>query len=119
VATQATRTGRTGTDGRYTVLFAGGGGDYVVTITSIGWTPARLRVERIGDEAVLVANARMERLVVSLEAVKVEAEPLNGLGWIFMIASLIFVVGLTVWCYYRVLKAPAAVPEPAKDFHSA
>ena len=24
-------------------------------------------------------------------------------GWIFMIASLGFVVGLTVWCFYKVM----------------
>jgi len=44
---------------------------------------------------------------------------LNVLGWIFMITSLAFVVGLTAWCYLRVLTTPDEVPEPAKDFHSA
>lgn len=27
-------------------------------------------------------------------------------GWLTMILSLVFVWGLTLWCYYRVLTAP-------------
>jgi len=44
---------------------------------------------------------------------------LTPVGWILMIASLTFVVGLTAWCYKRVLGAPKEVPDRAKDFHSA
>ena len=44
---------------------------------------------------------------------------MEPLGWIFMIASLSFVWGLTIWCFYRVLNAPEAPPEPAREFHSA
>ena len=29
---------------------------------------------------------------------------MNPLGWIFMVTSLTFVWGLTIWCFYRVLK---------------
>jgi hypothetical protein len=28
-------------------------------------------------------------------------------GWILMIASISFVIGLTAWCYYCVLTSPA------------
>jgi hypothetical protein len=43
------------------------------------------------------------------------------LGWVFLIVSLAFVWGLTMWCYYRVLNLPPGhdVAEPAKDFRSA
>ena len=44
------------------------------------------------------------------------------LGWTFLVASLTFVWGLTLWCFYRVLTLPPPeqeVPEPVKDFHSA
>ncbi len=37
-------------------------------------------------------------------------------GWLTMILSLVFVWGLTAWCYYRVLTAPPedeVVPPPA------
>ena len=35
-------------------------------------------------------------------------------GWIFMIGSIAFVVGLTGYCFYRVLTAPSA----AEDLHA-
>ncbi len=41
------------------------------------------------------------------------------IGWIMMICSLTFVVGLTAWCYWRVLSLPPEDSKPAKDFHSA
>jgi hypothetical protein len=47
---------------------------------------------------------------------------MSALGWIFMLASLAFVWGLTLWCFYRVLTLPPEekeIPEPVKDFHSA
>ena len=40
-------------------------------------------------------------------------------GWIFMLSSLAFVWGLTLWCFKRVLSAPTDPAEPVKDFHSA
>jgi hypothetical protein len=33
-------------------------------------------------------------------------------GWIFMIGSIVFVVSLTAWCYYRVLTTPGESTEP-------
>lgn len=44
---------------------------------------------------------------------------MTTLGWIFMIGSLASVWSLVAWCYYRILRAPGKVPEPAKHFHSA
>jgi hypothetical protein len=40
-------------------------------------------------------------------------------GLISMVLSLIFVVGLVSWCYFRVLTAPTAPPEEPEHFHSA
>lgn len=34
------------------------------------------------------------------------------LGWIFLVTSMAFVWGLTGWCYYRVLAAPADAEGP-------
>lgn len=46
---------------------------------------------------------------------------MTALGWIFLVSSLAFVWGLTMWCYYKVLNLPPdhEVAEPAKDFRSA
>jgi hypothetical protein len=40
-------------------------------------------------------------------------------GFVSMALSLVFVVSLVGWCYYRVLTAPEQPPEQSKDFHSA
>jgi hypothetical protein len=41
------------------------------------------------------------------------------LGWIFMLSSVSFVWGLTLWCFKRVLTAPKEPAEAVKEFHSA
>lgn len=40
-------------------------------------------------------------------------------GFLSMVFSLVFVVGLCSWCYYRVLTAPSPPAEPFDEFHSA
>jgi hypothetical protein len=44
---------------------------------------------------------------------------MTALGWVFLIASLVFVVALTGWCYYKVLSVQEDPPDPVKDFHNA
>jgi hypothetical protein len=33
---------------------------------------------------------------------------MTALGWIFMLASITFVISLVSWCFYRVLQCPSA-----------
>ena len=44
------------------------------------------------------------------------AEPINGLGWIFMHFSVGFVVILTAWCFTKVLGSPKDEAEPPGGF---
>jgi hypothetical protein len=44
---------------------------------------------------------------------------MNAWGWLFMITSLGFVWGLTIWCFYKVVTSPEPPPEPVTDFRSA
>ena len=44
---------------------------------------------------------------------------MTPLGWIFLVTSLAFVWGLTLWCFYKVLSFKEEPPQPVKDFHSA
>ncbi len=37
---------------------------------------------------------------------------MTSLGWTFLIVSLVFVWGLTGWCFYRVLTAPGEIERP-------
>lgn len=70
---QTSRNTKTGKDGRYTIIFAGGGGDYMMAFTTIGFAPSRFEVKREVDEDVLVGNVTLSHTAVSLDAVRVTA----------------------------------------------
>ena len=55
------RTARTDRNGRFTITFPGGEGDYFVTVTSIGYAPKRFEVKRTADQDILVADVRAAR----------------------------------------------------------
>lgn len=44
---------------------------------------------------------------------------MTPMGWLFLLASLSFVWGLALWCFYKVLSFHEEPPEPVKKFHSA
>ena len=58
------RTTRTNSDGRYTITFPGGDGDYWMTVAAIGYTPRRFELKRVADEAVLIADARLATITL-------------------------------------------------------
>lgn len=66
------RTARTNSDGRYTITFPGGDGDYWMTVAAIGFTPRRFELKRVADEAVLIADARLSTLV--LDTINITAD---------------------------------------------
>ncbi len=70
---QTSRTAKTNKDGRFSILFDGGGGDYMMSYTSIGFQPSRFEVRREIDEDILIADAAMSKSAVALEAVRVQA----------------------------------------------
>ena len=70
---QTSRTAKTNKDGRFTIVFNGGGGDYMMSYTTIGFQPTRFEVRREIDEDILVADATMGKTAVSLDAVRVTA----------------------------------------------
>ena len=65
------RTAVTDQNGRFTVTFPGGDGDYMVTYAAIGFTAKRFEIKRAADEDILVADARMSSAGTLLDAVKV------------------------------------------------
>src|SRR5689334_12414802 len=44
------RNTKTNKDGRFSIIFAGGGGDYMMSYTGIGFQPSRFEVKREVDE---------------------------------------------------------------------
>jgi carboxypeptidase family protein len=68
------RTARTDKNGRFTVTFPGGEGDYMVSFAALGFAAKRFEVKRTSDEEILVADARLSRVGVVLDAVQVRAQ---------------------------------------------
>lgn len=68
------RTAQTDKNGRFTVTFPGDEGDYFVNIAALGFATRRFEVKRTGDQEILVADARLQRVATQLDAVKVQAD---------------------------------------------
>ena len=67
------RTARTDRAGRFTVTFPGGDGDYLVSVTALGYSVKRFEVKRGADEDILIADAKLSKVGAVLDAVKVTA----------------------------------------------
>jgi hypothetical protein len=75
VETQVTRRTRTNSDGRYTILFPDGGGQYQLTVRFIGMAPATLNVAHVADEDRLVTNVELSQNATQIQGVVVRARP--------------------------------------------
>jgi hypothetical protein len=67
------RRARTDKSGRFTVTFPNGEGDYFVSFAALGFATKRFEVKRTADEEILIADAKLTRAAVNLEAMKVTA----------------------------------------------
>ncbi len=65
------KTATTDKAGRFTIVFINGEGDYWLDFVKVGYTPRRFEIKRIGDEEVLLADARMADVAAKLGAVDV------------------------------------------------
>jgi hypothetical protein len=70
---QITRSARTNAKGRYTIVFPDGGGQYRITIRSIGSAPFQRLVARQADEDRLVVNVKLSSVPVVLEELRARA----------------------------------------------
>ena len=70
---QTSRNAKTNKDGRFTIIFNGGGGDYMMAYVAIGFQPTRFEVKREVDEDVLIADATISKTAVALDAIRVTA----------------------------------------------
>lgn len=68
------RTTRTDRQGRFTVTFPNGDGDYMVTLNAVGYGQKRFEVKRAADEDVLLADAKLSKVGAVLDAMKVTAD---------------------------------------------
>jgi hypothetical protein len=68
------RFARTDRNGRFTITFPGGEGDYFMGYTALGFTPRRFEIKRTADQEILVADARLSRAAALLDTVHVAAD---------------------------------------------
>jgi hypothetical protein len=68
------RTARTDRNGRFTITFPGGEGDYFMAFAALGFTPRRFELKRVADEDILVADAKMQRAAALLDTVRVAGD---------------------------------------------
>src|SRR5688572_31761147 len=73
ISGNVTRTTRTDRNGRFTVTFPGGEGDYMVSFAAIGFAAKRFEVKRLADEEILIADAKLARVTAVLDAVTINA----------------------------------------------
>ena len=67
------RTAKTDRNGRYTITFPNGDGDYLVKFIALGYSPKQYELKRAADEDILVANAKLSTAASTLDAVHVTA----------------------------------------------
>lgn len=73
VETEVTRRARTNAQGRYTILFPDGGGQYQLTVRFLGMAPSTVNIARQADEDRLVTNVRMSQNPTAIQGVVVRA----------------------------------------------
>ncbi len=73
ISGNVTRSARTGKDGRFTITFPNGDGDYLVSYNAPGFALKRFEVKRTADQDILVADAKLSRTMATLDTVKVQA----------------------------------------------
>ena len=64
---------KTDKNGKFSVAFPDGSGDYWVTLNALGYLPRKYEVKRLGDEDVLIADASLSKTATTLDAVHVTA----------------------------------------------
>jgi hypothetical protein len=74
ISGNVSRTAKTDRNGRFTVTFPGGDGDYMVAFAALGYAAKRFEVKRAADEEILVADTRLSKVGAILDPVKVTAE---------------------------------------------
>lgn len=67
-----TKTARTNREGRFSITYPNGEGDYWISYSAIGFQPQRIEVKRVADEEVLIADIKLSN-VQQLQAVQTTA----------------------------------------------
>ena len=73
ISGNVSRSAKTDRNGRFTITFPGGDGDYMVAVSALGYGVKRFEVKRTVDQEILLADARLARVSTVLDAMRVTA----------------------------------------------
>ncbi|HKS07684.1 MAG TPA: carboxypeptidase regulatory-like domain-containing protein [Gemmatimonadaceae bacterium] len=73
------KTTQTDRNGRFTITYPNGEGDYWIEVTLIGYVPRRFEIKRIAEEEILIADARLALNAPTLDPVNVTARGARAL----------------------------------------
>jgi hypothetical protein len=69
-----TKTTRSDKNGRYSITYTNGEGDYWLEFSAIGFVKKRFEIKRIADEEVLIADTKLASSIATLDALNVTAD---------------------------------------------
>ncbi len=69
-----TKSATTDRSGRFQIIFVNGEGDYWLEVSKIGYNRRRFEIKKVGDEQVMLADARLTSAIVSLDAVNITGD---------------------------------------------
>lgn len=75
-----TKTARTDKNGRYTIIFVNGEGDYWMEFAALGFVPKRFEIKKVGEEEVMLADTRLGSSIATLDQVTVTANGVRALS---------------------------------------
>jgi hypothetical protein len=61
-------------NGRFQIIFVNGEGDYWLEVAKLGYNKRRFEIKKVGDEQVMLADARLGSAVVTLDAINIKAD---------------------------------------------
>jgi hypothetical protein len=76
---QVSKTATTDKNGRFTIIFINGEGDYWIDVRKLGLQPKRFEVRKLGDEEVMIADARLSSAIVALDAINIREQRTRAL----------------------------------------
>ena len=74
ISGNVSRQSRTDRNGNFSITFPNGDGDYMVSFSAMGFSAKRFEVKRTADQEVLLADAKLSRSAVQLDAMKVQQD---------------------------------------------
>ena len=74
-----TKSARTDRNGRFTIIFVNGEGDYWLEFAALGYVPKRFEIKKVGEEEVMLADTRLASSIATLDQVNVTANGARAL----------------------------------------